>query len=96
MIVNPGQIIIFGLPLYFYLGIVTFIALISTAVLGMLFVKGKYGVQFSWHMNLARITIVIAIIHGALVAWALHILTTDDHLFTFSRIHFQEAISVTG
>jgi hypothetical protein len=69
MISNPGQIIIFGLPLYFYLGIVTFIALISTAVLGMLFVKGKYGVQFSWHMNLARVTIVIAIIHGTLVAW---------------------------
>ena len=69
MIANPGQIIIFGLPLYFYLGIITFIALISTAVLGMLFVKGKYGVRFSWHMNLARITIVIAIIHGILVAW---------------------------
>ncbi|MEI6292898.1 MAG: hypothetical protein WCP36_04410 [Methanomicrobiales archaeon] len=69
MIANPGQIIIFGLPVYFYLGIVTFIALISTAVLGMLFIKGKYGVQFSWHLNLARITIVIAIIHGALVAW---------------------------
>jgi hypothetical protein len=69
MISNPGQIIIFGLPLYFYLGIVTFIALISTAVLGMLFVKGKYGVQFSWHMNLAKITIIIAAIHAILVAW---------------------------
>jgi hypothetical protein len=70
MITNPGLIIIFGLPLYFYLGIVTLIALISTAVLGMLFIKGKYGVQFSWHMNLAKITIVIAILHGTLVAWA--------------------------
>jgi len=69
MIANPGQIIINGLPLYFYLGIVTFIALISTAALGMLFVKGKYGVRFSWHTNVAKITIVIAIIHGILVAW---------------------------
>jgi hypothetical protein len=69
MITNPGQIIIFGLPVYFYLGIITFIALISTATLGMLYVKGKYGVQFSWHMNLAKITIIIAIIHGGLVAW---------------------------
>jgi hypothetical protein len=69
MISNPGQIIIFGLPVYFYLGILTFIALISTATLGMLYVKGKYGVQFSWHMNLAKITIIIAIIHAILVAW---------------------------
>jgi hypothetical protein len=69
MITNPGQIIIFGLPVYFYLGILTFIALISTATLGMLYVKGKYGVQFSWHMNLAKITIIIAIIHAILVAW---------------------------
>ena len=70
MIANPGLIIIFGLPLYFYLGILTFIALISTAILGFLFVKGKYGVRFSWHMNLAKITIIIAIIHGTLVALA--------------------------
>ena len=70
MIANPVLIIIFGLPLYFYLGIVTLIALISTAILGLLFVKGKYGVRFSWHMNLAKITIVIAILHGTLVAWA--------------------------
>lgn len=70
MITNPGLIIIFGLPLYLYLGIVTLIALISTAILGLLFVKGKYGVRFSWHMNLAKITIVIAILHGTLVAWA--------------------------
>jgi hypothetical protein len=69
MITNPGQIIIFGLPVYFYLGILTFIALISTATLGMLYVKGKYGVQFSWHMNLAKITIIIAIIHAILVVW---------------------------
>ncbi|MCX6700437.1 MAG: hypothetical protein NTV68_11020 [Methanomicrobiales archaeon] len=44
-------------------------ALISTAVLGMLFMKGKYGVKFSHHMNLAKITIVIAVTHGVLVAW---------------------------
>lgn len=69
MISNPGLIIIFGLPLYFYLGILTLVCLISTALLGFFFLKGKFGVQFSWHMNLARITVVVAIIHGALVAW---------------------------
>lgn len=70
MITNPGQVIIFGLPVYFYLGILTFIALISTAALGMLVLKGKFGVRFSWHMTIARLTIVLAVLHGILVAWA--------------------------
>ena len=69
MTVSPGQIIIYGLPLYFYLGIVTFIALIITATFGMLVLKGKYGIQFSWHVNMARATIVLAIIHGIIVIW---------------------------
>jgi len=69
MISNPGLIIIFGLPLYFYLGIVTLISLILTAVFGWFYIKGKYGVQLSWHMNLAKITILVAFIHGTLVAW---------------------------
>ena len=69
MTVSPGHIIIYGLPLYFYLGIVTFVALITTATLGMLFLKGKYGVKFSWHVNMARATIILAIVHGIIVIW---------------------------
>ena len=65
----PGHIIIYGLPLYFYLGIVTFIMLITTATFGMLVLKGKFGVQFSWHVNMARATIIFAIIHGIIVIW---------------------------
>jgi hypothetical protein len=69
MIISPGHITIYGLPLYFYLGIVTFIMLITTATFGMLVLKGKYGIQFSWHVNMARATIILAIIHGIIVIW---------------------------
>lgn len=63
-------IIIYGLPLFFYLGIATFVSLITTAVLGMLVLKGKYNIPFSWHLNMARVTIVIAIIHATFVMLA--------------------------
>ncbi len=69
--INPGHIVIYGLPLYFYMGIVTFAALITTAVLGMLVLKAKFGVKFSWHVNMARATIIIAIIHGIIVIWGM-------------------------
>jgi hypothetical protein len=69
MTVSPGHIIIYGLPLYLYVGIVTFIALIITAMFGMLVLKGKYGIQFSWHVTMARATIILAIIHGIIVIW---------------------------
>ena len=68
---SPGHILIFGIPLYFYLGIVTFVALITTAVFGFLVLKGKYGIKFSWHVNMARATIIIAITHGILVLWGM-------------------------
>jgi len=71
MVVSPGHIIIYGLPLYIYLGAVTFIVIIATAILGMLVLKGKYGVKFSWHLNMARATILLAIIHGIFVIWGM-------------------------
>jgi hypothetical protein len=59
--------ILFGLPLYLYFGIVTFIAMITTATLGYLFLKGKFGVKFAWHKYMAITTIILAIIHVTLV-----------------------------
>jgi hypothetical protein len=49
-----------------FTGIVTFLCLISTAIIGFLIMKGKITVSFNWHMNLARLTILMAIIHGSL------------------------------
>jgi hypothetical protein len=37
-----------------------------------LILKGKGNISFSWHVNLARLTIIIALIHGFLaMAWFL-------------------------
>lgn len=58
------------LPMIITAGIILFICLVGTAVLGYLIIKGKGNIPFSWHMNLARLTIVIALIHGFLaMAW---------------------------
>ena len=62
-------IIILGIPLAFYLGAATLIALITTATLGMLVLKEGSNVPFSWHLNMARLTIAIALIHGLVVYW---------------------------
>jgi hypothetical protein len=47
-------------------GIIVFFALIVTATLGFLLMKGKGGISFGMHVNLARLTIVLALIHGFL------------------------------
>jgi hypothetical protein len=60
------------LPMIIAAGIILFLSLIATATLGMLILKGKGNISFSWHVNLARLTIIIALIHGFLaMAWFL-------------------------
>jgi hypothetical protein len=59
-------------PVIIVAGIILFLSLIGTATLGMLILKGKGNISFSWHVNLARLTIIIALIHGFLaMAWFL-------------------------
>jgi hypothetical protein len=64
-----AEITIAGVPLAFFLGGITLVALVATAVLGMLVMKGDSKVPFSWHVNLARATVVIALLHGLVVYW---------------------------
>jgi hypothetical protein len=64
-----AEITIAGVPLAFVLGGVTLVTLVTTAVLGMLVMKGDSKVPFSWHVNLARATVVIALLHGLVVYW---------------------------
>jgi len=45
-------------------GIVLFLCLVATAWLGMAIMKGKTGIPLAWHVNLARLTIFLACIHG--------------------------------
>jgi hypothetical protein len=60
------------LPTIIGAGIVLFLCLIGTATLGFMIMKGKGTIPFSWHVNLARLTIVIALIHCFLaMAWFL-------------------------
>ena len=58
------------LPMIVIAGIILFLCLISTATLGAMIMKGKGNIPFSWHVNLARLTVVLALIHAFLaMAW---------------------------
>ncbi len=58
------------LPMIVIAGIILFLCLIGTATLGAMIMKGKGNIPFSWHVNLARLVIVIALIHAFLaMAW---------------------------
>jgi hypothetical protein len=60
------------LPMILVAGSILFLCLIGTATLGFMIMKGKGNVSLTWHINLARLTIVIALIHGFLaMAWFL-------------------------
>jgi hypothetical protein len=64
-----ARIAIFGIPLAFYLGAATLISLVTTATLGMLVLREGSTVPFAWHVNMARLTIALALIHGLVVFW---------------------------
>ena len=64
-----ARILILGIPLAFVLGGATIIALFITAAFGMLVVREGSKIPFSWHVNMARLTIALAIIHGLVVYW---------------------------
>ena len=67
MINAIDSVMIFGLPLAVYFGMITFICLLTTAIMGMLVLKGLYHIPFRWHMRMAAITILFAITHVLLV-----------------------------
>jgi hypothetical protein len=60
------------IPVIVGAGIVLFLCLIGTATLGFLIMKGKVRLPFSWHVNMARLTVVLAFIHATLaMGWYL-------------------------
>ncbi len=69
MISSIGHIQIFGLPIALYFGIITFICLSITLVIGVLVFKGLYNIPFKWHMRMAVVTIFFLAIHITLVTW---------------------------
>jgi thiosulfate reductase cytochrome b subunit len=62
-----GYILVLGLPLVIWFGILTFLCLFSTAILGILVLKGRYNIPFTWHMRMAALTITFAVVHVLLV-----------------------------
>jgi len=64
MLTNIATYKILGLPLFFYGGLVAIVLLLITALVGILILKGKYP-KINVHVWLARITIILALIHGA-------------------------------
>ena len=57
---------IFGKPLIMYLGILTLLSFLATAVVGALNFKGITTIPFVWHPRLAVFAICLAVIHGTL------------------------------
>jgi hypothetical protein len=58
------------LPMIMIAGGILFLCLIGTAILGSMIMKGKGNIPLSWHINLARLTVVVVILHGFLaMAW---------------------------
>lgn len=66
MLRNISYYLIFGKPLIMYLGILTLLLFLFTALIGYLNVKGIQIIPFKWHPRFAIITIILALIHGIL------------------------------
>ena len=58
--------LIFGLPFIVYLGIITIVMFIITALFALFRRKGKIKISVKWHYRLAYISIILALIHGFL------------------------------
>jgi len=54
------------LGLIIIMGIIVFLSLIITASFGFLMLRGKAGITLNMHMNMARLTIILALIHAFL------------------------------
>jgi hypothetical protein len=66
MVKNIGYSLIFGKPVLFYLGIVTFLSFLFTALVGSLNMKGNHRIPLKWHYRMAFISLGLALIHGIL------------------------------
>jgi hypothetical protein len=58
--------LIFGKPLILYLGILTLLAFLVTATIGVMVLKGIRTIPFRWHTRCAGCAILLALVHGLL------------------------------
>lgn len=66
MIHDIALILFLSHPLVLYAGVLGFLFLLFTAIVGMLNFKGIQAIPFRWHPRLAVITIIVIIIHAIL------------------------------
>jgi hypothetical protein len=58
---------VFGTPLIVYLGILTLLSFLLTALIGFMNFKGFVRkIPFRWHPKMAVVSIVLALFHGLL------------------------------
>jgi len=66
MINQIAYTMLFGKPLILWGGLVTLICLLFTALISVLNNRGNHKIPFKWHPIMARVTIVLGIIHGVM------------------------------
>lgn len=70
MIAQFAYSIYFGIPVVAYTGMITFLSLLTTAMLGYFSLHGKIQNGFKYHLFSTRMTIVLALIHAILASSA--------------------------
>jgi hypothetical protein len=58
--------LIFGIPFIVYLGIITIVLFINTALIASMKRRKKIKINIKWHYRLAYVSIILALIHGIL------------------------------
>ncbi|MFA7654221.1 MAG: hypothetical protein WCX97_04235 [Candidatus Magasanikbacteria bacterium] len=57
---------LFGQPVIMYGGIFTLLLFLIVGIIGLVIHSGKSRISMSWHINLARLALVIGLIHAIL------------------------------
>jgi hypothetical protein len=57
---------IFNIPFIVYLGIITILFFLITAIIAVLKRRGKLKITIKWHYRLAYISLILGFIHGIL------------------------------
>lgn len=66
MISSLAYFLILGQPLIMYLGILTYLSFLMTALLGYTYFKGRPILPFEWHPRFAATSLILGTIHGLL------------------------------
>jgi len=67
-IASIAYFMIFGKPVIMYMGIITLLSFIITALIGFMSFRGMKIIPFRWHPRMAIISITFACIHALLAA----------------------------